>query len=258
MPVFCSSELSGECWPKTEDSTCVGNKAQLVQSQENLSVCNKPKLQICKERNEQPLSRDDKGFSQSKAGASQRKECNIEPGTEFSEHPGHQSEEMSQGEVILVLTPKQMHPSKVPHRGSSVDQTATTCLVEGSTTTLRPSRGPGRDESHCKQMQLKETMTDDTVLSLQASLVHSSSLILRDGPMVSDLAENHTARRESSHCSPVQNSEPDEAGLHPSSVQSDEFLPTFTSQRPTYLAARNTSSSNAVKQRYGSKLHWFL
>lgn len=240
-PVSCSSEQSVDCRPNTEDSTCVENKTQLVQSQEILSVCNKPKLQICEERNKQPLSHDGKGLSQSKASASQRQECSIQPATEFSERPG-------QGEVVLVLAPKH-HPSKVPHQGASVDQTATAFLLEGSTTTVRSSRGAGTDESHCQQTRVNETQSRDTVLSLPAALVHSSSLILRDGPMVSDLTENHTARGESSHRSPLQDSEPDEARLRPSPVPSDDFLPTFTSQRPPYLATRSTSSSNTVKQR---------
>lgn len=148
-----------------------------------------------------------------------------------------------------MLAPKH-HPSQVPHQGVSVDQTATAYVLEGSTTTVRSSTGAGRDDNHCQQMQVNETQSHDTVLSLPAGLVHSSSLILRDGPVVSDLTENHTAGGESSHWSPLQNSEPDEARLHPSSAQSDEdFLPTFTSQRPPYLASRNTSSSNTVKQR---------
>lgn len=182
---FCSCELGGECWPNIKDSTCAENKTQLVQSQENLSDCSKPTLRMSKER--QPVFHDEKGLSQSKASASQRKQRSIHSGTEFSECSGRKSGEMPQGELVLVLEPKQM----------------------------------------------------------QASLIHSSSLILRGGPLVSDVTDNHTAQGE-----PSRWSEPDEVRLNPLPTQSHDFLPTFTNQRPAYVASMNTSSSNTVKQRY--------
>lgn len=155
--VLFSCELGGECWPNIEDSTW------------------------------QPVSHDEKELSQSNASASQRKQHNSHLETELLECSAHKSGEMSQGELVLVLAPKQM----------------------------------------------------------QASLIHSSSLILRDGPLVSDLTDNHTVQGESSHWS-----EPDEARLSPFSMQSNDCLPTFTNQRPPYVASRNTSSSNTTKQRY--------
>lgn len=162
--LFCSCELGGECWPNTDDSTSAGYKGQLVESKEQLSDGGQPTLRISKER-----------LSQSKASASQRKERSIHPGTEFSECSGNRSEEVSQGEVILVVAPKQM----------------------------------------------------------PASLIRSSSLTLRDEPLVSDLTDDQA---ESSHWL-----EPDEAA---------HFLPTFTNQRPPHVASRNASFSNTSKQRY--------
>lgn len=217
---FCSSEPTGECWLNAKD------KIQGMHPQENVSVSSKSKLQKSKDRKDAPLSHD-----------------------ELLEHSANKSEELSQGELVLTLAPKQMQPA----RGLSVDQTATTPPVDGSTAPVRSSGGPERDEDHCNQ-----TKGDDAVLAQPTSLVYSSPLILSDEPRVSDLTQDHSVGGESSPWSPVQKSEPEEATVRPSSVQSDDFLPTFTSQRPPYLATRSSSSNSTMKQRYGAKRYKFL
>lgn len=179
--VFCRGELGGESQrPSVEESTRAENKTQLAQFQENPS-----KLQTSQER--QPVSHCEEGPSQSQTSASLRKQCSVQPGAALSGCSGHKSGETSQGELVLVLAPKQV----------------------------------------------------------QASLIHSSSLLLRDGPLGSELTDHRTAGGESSHWS-----EPDEARLNPLSMPSGDFLPTFTNQRPPYVASRNTSSSTTTKQRY--------
>lgn len=70
----------------------------------------------------------------------------------------------------------------------------------------------------------------------QTGLIHSSSLILRDGPRAADGESRHW-------------SEPDEARQNPLSTPSGDFLPTFTNQRPPCVASRNTISSDTTKER---------
>lgn len=102
--------------------------------------------------------------------------------------------------------------------------------------------------SECPGLRSEEMPQSELILVLapkqmQAGLIRSSSLILRDGQLVSDLTDH---QGESGPWS-----EPDEARLNPLSMQSNDFLPTFTNQRPPCVAPAKASFNNASKQRYG-------
>lgn len=233
-------ELRDGCLLNSEYSTSVKTSTQPAQSQENLSVFTTQQWEICKERNEQgiAIAHGENGLKLSTASA------------ESLDHSEPNSEEASPGEFILLLAPKQRQALIEPHRGFAAEQTheATPYLLEGGTTIMEPSGA-----------------------SSQTSLIHSLIMILRDGPLVSDLGVtetpgNHTAGGDSSPWSLAQKSESDQTNLHPSSGQSVNILPTFISQRPqelptTMVNTRNIDTSNPVKQRYGAilyKLHLTL
>lgn len=206
--------------------------------------------EICKEGNEQgiAISHGENGLKLSAASADRKGRCGINAGAESLDHSEPNSEEASPGELILLLSPKQRQALPEPHRGFAAERAdeATPCLLEGGATIIKPSAA-----------------------SSQTSLtIHSSTVILRDGPLVSDLGVteipgNHTAGGDSSPWSLAQKSESDETKLHPSSGQSVDVLPTFTSQRPQELPTtmgntRNINTGNPVKQRYGAILYKLL
>lgn len=218
---------------------------QPAQSQENLSVFTTQQWEICKERNEQGIAIADgeNGLKLSTASADRKGKCSINAGAESLDHSEPNSEEASPEELTLLLAPKQRQALIEPHRGFAAEQTheATPYLLEGGTTIMEPSGA-----------------------SSQTSLIHSSTMILRDGPLVSDLGVtetpgNHTAGGDSSPWLLAQKSESDQTKLHSSSEQSVDILPTFTSQRPQELPTtmgntRNINTGNPVKQRYGAIL----
>lgn len=240
-------ELRGGCLLNSEDSTSVKTSSQPAQSQENLSVFTTQQWEICKERNEQgiAIAHGENGLKLLAASADRRGGCSINAGAESLDHSEPNSEEASPGELILLLAPKQRQALIEHHRGFAAEQTheAIPYLLEESTTIMEPSAA-----------------------SSQTSLtIHSSTMILRDGPLVSDLGVtempgNHTAGRDSSPWSLAQKSESDQTKPHPSSGQSVDVLPTFTSQRlqelPTTMGnTRNINTVNPVKQRYGAILY---
>lgn len=102
------------------------------------------------------------------------------------------------------------------------------------TTTVKASRGPTKDDPPCQQMQLNEPKTDGNV--------SSSTVIFTEGSPVSGHVVTKTLGTQE-HASPL--------------VQSVDFLPTFTSQRPTDLpttmgkrAQSNNRNSSPYEQRY--------
>lgn len=203
--------------------------------------------EICEERNEQGISitHGENGLKLLAASADRKGKCSINAGVESLDHSELNSEEASPGELTLLLAPKQRQALIEPHRGFAAEQAheATPYLLEGGTTIMEPSAA-----------------------SSQTSLaIYSSTVILRDGSLVSDLGVtempgNHTAGGDSSPWSLAQKSESDQTKLHPSSGQSVDVLLPFTSQRPKELPTtmgntRNINTGNPVKQRYGAILY---
>lgn len=179
--------------------------------------------------------------------------------------------EASSGELVLVVAstqsqaPTESHRPTMPHPGLAGEQAQreTLCLAEGVATTLGASGGPKKDEPPSEQMKLNEFDLNDsssqTRTILQGSTVifpehppyyRSSGDLVLPPPLsqplhmtfdpsqvsshtVTETPEDHKAKEGAapSLWSSVQNSESNPTPL----VQSTDFLPTFTSQRPPDL-----------------------
>lgn len=105
------------------------------------------------------------------------------------------------------------------------------------TTTIKATGGPTKDDPPCQQMKLNEQKTDGNV--------SSSTVIFTEGSPVSGGTQEHT--------SPWSH----QTKAHSTLVQSVDFLPTFTSQRPTDLPTTvgnrtqsNNRNSSPCEQRY--------
>lgn len=107
------------------------------------------------------------------------------------------------------------------------------------TTTLKASGGPTEDDPPCHQIQLNEPKTDGNV--------SSSTVIFTE-------VSGHVVTKTLGMQEPAS---PWSHQTHSTLVQSVDFLPTFTSQRPTDLpttmgkwAQSNNRNSSPYEQRY--------
>lgn len=269
--VLCRSELRGGYPLYSEESTSVNISTQPAHSEPNRSPCSIPQWEISKDGDEQgiPAAQDEHEHKLSTGNADSKDVQSVHAGPEYSVYTGP----MDGGELMPMVPHKHNQAPTEPHPGLVGEQAhgTTLYLLEGGTTTPGASGGPKRDERPCEQMKLNKTKTDGNASSSQTSLIQQGpTVIFTDGPLVSghtvtETPENHIAGAHASPWSWAQKSEPHQTKSRPSLVQSVDFLPTFTSQRPPDLpttmgkrALSNTRNSSPYKQRYscGNIIRW--
>ncbi|XP_068172613.1 serine-rich adhesin for platelets [Antennarius striatus] len=164
----------------------------------------------------------------------------------------------SPGELELMVTSTQSQGPPEPYRPAEQVCKGTVYLVGGCASTVEPSQGSEKDETINENIELNETKNVVDYSSSQTRMSLQGSTVIFTGPVYYEsggelgqsvhLTFDPTQVSLRTAAEPVedgqtvvspwswaQNSEPLPTQTRPPSVQSVDFLPTFTSQRPSGL-----------------------